>query len=74
MRPLPTIGQVITAVRQETAKSQMSKQAAENPEAVYISDIARGLHEVAAIVKSASVTVTYDDVINFGYGLLRGGR
>jgi len=71
MRPLPTISQVITATRQESAGA--TKQAAA-PSLEYASEIARGLHEVAEIVKSASsVPVTYEDVLGFGQGLLKGG-
>lgn len=71
MRPLPTISQVIAATRSESAGA--TKQAAA-PSPEYVSEIARGLHEVAEIVKAASsASVTYDDVLNFGRGLLHGG-
>ena len=73
MRTLPTISQVMSMVRQESAGARMTKQAS-TPDLAYISEIARGLHEVAEIVKSASATqVTYDDVSRFSQMLLRGG-
>jgi hypothetical protein len=73
MRTLPTIGQIVSLTRQESA-SQTKKAAVQEPE--YISDIARGLHEVAEIVKAASADppVTYDDVLSFGRRLLQGGQ
>ena len=72
MRALPTIGQVMAVVRQESAGT--TKQAAAlDPK--FVSEIARGLHEVAAIVKmAADAPVTYDEVLSFGRGLLGGGR
>ena len=72
MRTLPTIGQVVSLIRQEAA-GQTKKAAVQEPE--YVSDIARGLHEVAEIVKAASADppVTYDDVLSFGRQLLQGG-
>ena len=73
MRPLPTISQVMSATRQEAAGAQ--KQAAAEPEKKFASEIAKGLHEIAEIVKQAAdAPVTYDDVLNFGKGLLKGGQ
>lgn len=71
MRALPTIGQVMTLARQEST-SQMKQAAALEP--TFVSDIARGLHEVAEIVKAAAddPPVTYDDVLSFGRQLLQG--
>lgn len=61
-------------VRQETDVPQVTKQAAA-PSPQYASEIARGLHEVADILKAASdMPVTYDDVLNFGRTLLGGGK
>lgn len=72
MRALPTIGQVMTLVRQESVSQ--TKQAAVAVDPTFVSDVARGLHEVAEIVKAASndPPVTYDDVLSFGRQLLQG--
>lgn len=67
MKALPTIGQVMELARCSEASS--TKQAAAS-EPQFLSEIAKGLHEVASIVKSAEETVTYDDVLGFGRGLL----
>ena len=37
-----------------------------------MSEIAQGLREVASIIKSAEPTVSYEDVLDFGRGLLGG--
>jgi len=58
-------------VRQGEQTASQAKQASA-PEPQFVSEIARGLHEVANIIKSAELTVTYEDVLNFGRGLLRG--
>jgi hypothetical protein len=74
MRPLPTISQVMSMVRQETASAQATKQASA-PAPVFSSEIARGLHDVAEIVKAAAdASVTYDEVLVFGRTLLGGGK
>lgn len=65
MRPLPTINQVMAMAR----TAEVTKVASA-PSSEYVSEIARGLHEVAEIVKAASDTsVTYDEVLSFGRGL-----
>jgi hypothetical protein len=65
----------MTLVRQESASAQVTKQASA-PQPVFASDVARGLHDVADIVKSAANAspVSYDDVLSFGRQLLQGGR
>jgi hypothetical protein len=71
MKSLPTIGQVMNLVRQGEQVASQTKQAS-TLEPQFVSEIAKGLHEVASIIKSAEPTVTYEDVLNFGRGLLRG--
>lgn len=73
MRSLPTIGQVMALVRQEEVAQ--TKQASASNVPAYASEIAKGLHEIAGIVKAAGdVPVTYEDVLGFGRNLVRGGQ
>jgi hypothetical protein len=71
MKALPTIGQVMSLALQGEKTASQEKQASE-PETRYMSEIAQGLREVASIIKSAEPTVSYEDVLNFGRGLLGG--
>jgi hypothetical protein len=61
----------MSLVRQGEQVASQAKQASVL-EPQYMSEIAKGLHEVANIIKTAEPTVTYEDVLNFGRGLLKG--